>query len=58
VPLDAKTLAAADCVVIVTDHKVLDYPAVVKGAKLIVDSRNAIKTRHAHVFRLGAPGGE
>ncbi len=55
VPLDANTLAAADCVVIVTDHKVLDYPAIVSGARLIVDSRNAIKTPHPHVFRLGAP---
>jgi UDP-N-acetyl-D-glucosamine dehydrogenase len=35
--------AGADCVVIVTDHSAFDYPALVKGAKLIVDTRNALK---------------
>jgi UDP-N-acetyl-D-glucosamine dehydrogenase len=34
---------AADCVVIVTDHKVFDYKQLVKDAKLIFDSRNALK---------------
>jgi UDP-N-acetyl-D-glucosamine dehydrogenase len=33
----------ADCVVIVTDHKVFDYAALVNGAQLIVDTRNALK---------------
>jgi UDP-N-acetyl-D-glucosamine dehydrogenase len=33
----------ADCVVIVTDHKKFDYPALVKNAHLIVDTRNALK---------------
>jgi len=33
----------ADCVVIVTDHKKFDYPALVKNAKLVVDTRNALK---------------
>jgi UDP-N-acetyl-D-glucosamine dehydrogenase len=33
----------ADCVVIVTDHRSVDYAAVVKNAKLIVDTRNALK---------------
>jgi UDP-N-acetyl-D-glucosamine dehydrogenase len=45
-----------DCVVIVTDHKTFDYDAMVAGADLIVDTRNAIKQRHPHVFRLGAAG--
>jgi UDP-N-acetyl-D-glucosamine dehydrogenase len=35
--------AAADCVVIVTDHSAFDYAALVKRAKLIVDTRNALK---------------
>jgi len=35
--------AEADCVVIVTDHKVFDIPALVAKAKLIVDTRNACK---------------
>jgi UDP-N-acetyl-D-glucosamine dehydrogenase len=33
----------ADCVVIVTDHVGLDYPAIVGDARLIVDTRNALK---------------
>jgi UDP-N-acetyl-D-glucosamine dehydrogenase len=43
-----------DCVVIVTDHKTFDYDAMVAEADLIVDTRNAIKKPHPHVFRLGA----
>jgi UDP-N-acetyl-D-glucosamine dehydrogenase len=38
------TMAArADCVVIVTDHTAFDYPGIVKTARLIVDTRNALK---------------
>jgi UDP-N-acetyl-D-glucosamine dehydrogenase len=37
--------AAADCVVIVTDHSAFDYDALVGRARLIVDSRNALKGR-------------
>lgn len=33
---------AADCVVIVTDHKIFDYPAILASAQLIVDTRNAL----------------
>ena len=36
-------VAAADCVVIVTDHKDFDYGYVVQNAKVIVDTRNALK---------------
>ena len=38
-----KGAAAADCVVIVTDHKKLDYGRIVQRAKLVVDTRNALK---------------
>ncbi len=55
VALTPQALAAADCAVIITDHKVLDYKAIVAGSKLVVDSRNAIKSAHANVFKLGAP---
>ena len=34
---------SADCVVIVTDHKGFDYPGIVQRAKLVVDTRNALK---------------
>ncbi|MDQ3420295.1 MAG: nucleotide sugar dehydrogenase [Acidobacteriota bacterium] len=44
-----------DCVVIATEHKAFDYDALVAEADLIVDTRNAIKGPHAHVFKLGAP---
>lgn len=33
----------ADCVVIVTDHKNIDYAAVVERSRLIFDARNALK---------------
>jgi UDP-N-acetyl-D-glucosamine dehydrogenase len=46
---------AADCVVIITDHRVFDYDAIVKHAQLIVDTRNSIKEPHPNVFKLGAP---
>jgi UDP-N-acetyl-D-glucosamine dehydrogenase len=35
--------AEADCVVIVTDHTAFDYQGLVKQARLIVDTRNALK---------------
>ncbi len=38
-----KASAEADCVVIVTDHKAFDYSKIVAKAKLIVDTRNALK---------------
>ncbi|HTW64765.1 MAG TPA: nucleotide sugar dehydrogenase [Bryobacteraceae bacterium] len=33
----------ADCVVIVTDHSSFNYAAIVERAKLVVDTRNALK---------------
>jgi len=53
--LSQAALAGVDCVAILTDHRATDYETLVTGAPLIVDTRNAIKTRHRHVFRLGAP---
>jgi UDP-N-acetyl-D-glucosamine dehydrogenase len=41
---DPLTMASrADCVVIVTDHAGFDYHGVVRNARLIVDTRNALK---------------
>ena len=54
-PLSPAALASTDCVVIVTDHRAFDYAAILAHAPLIVDSRNAIKTAHPRVFKLGAP---
>jgi UDP-N-acetyl-D-glucosamine dehydrogenase len=53
--LDVAALADVDCVAILTDHRAVDYQTLVEAAPLIVDTRNAIKSRHPHVFRLGAP---
>ncbi|HUR33032.1 MAG TPA: nucleotide sugar dehydrogenase [Vicinamibacterales bacterium] len=55
VALDAQTLADVDCVAILTDHTAVDYAWLAMSAPLVVDSRNAVKQKHAHVFRLGAP---
>jgi UDP-N-acetyl-D-glucosamine dehydrogenase len=58
VELTRSSIVQYDCVVIATDHKAFDYAALVAEADLIVDTRNAIKEPHPHVFRLGAPGPE
>jgi UDP-N-acetyl-D-glucosamine dehydrogenase len=43
----------ADCVVIVTDHGGFDYAAIVERAKLVVDTRNALKNHSSpKVVRL------
>jgi UDP-N-acetyl-D-glucosamine dehydrogenase len=42
VPLDERTVAAADCVMVVTDHTDVDYRMVAKHARLVVDTRNAM----------------
>jgi UDP-N-acetyl-D-glucosamine dehydrogenase len=49
VELTPKRLAAYDCVLIATDHSSYDYDAIVRDAKLIVDTRNA--TRHVQKHR-------
>jgi UDP-N-acetyl-D-glucosamine dehydrogenase len=41
VPLTDETLVAADVVVIVTNHKAVDYQRVVNLASLVVDTRHA-----------------
>ena len=41
VELTKPRMAAADCVVIVTDHVDFDYRKIVDTAQLVVDTRNA-----------------
>ncbi|MEO7189509.1 MAG: nucleotide sugar dehydrogenase [Vicinamibacterales bacterium] len=55
VPLTDRALDSADCVVILTDHRAFDIPHVVAHARLVVDTRNAVKQAAPHVFKLGAP---
>ena len=42
IPLNQQTVAAADVVVIVTNHDAVDYTMLGRHARLIVDSRNAM----------------
>ena len=43
----------ADCAVIITDHSSFDYPRIAAQARLIVDTRNALKdVNSAHIVRL------
>ncbi|MCC7497012.1 MAG: nucleotide sugar dehydrogenase [Bryobacterales bacterium] len=49
----AEVLSQADCVVVITDHKGFDYAGVMDKAKLIVDTRNALKAyRSDKIVRL------
>ena len=50
-----KAVKEADAVVIITDHKVYDYKAIVESAKFVFDSRNATRKDakdSANVVRL------
>ena len=42
VPDVMAAVRSADCVVIITNHKKYDYPAILSAAKLVVDTRNAM----------------
>ena len=58
VALTEEEIAAADCVVIVTNHRSLDYEQVVRHANLVVDTRNittGISDHREKIVRLGAP---
>ncbi len=57
IDLTSETLRNSDCVVIVTDHSGIDYNRVIKHAKLVVDTRNALNSDHrkdsaARIIRL------
>jgi len=53
VDLDRVLADRPDCVVICTDHSVFNYDALIKSGVVIVDTRNALKTRQAaNIFRL------
>jgi UDP-N-acetyl-D-glucosamine dehydrogenase len=51
VPLDVKTLAAADVVLISTDHSAVDYDAVLEHAKLVVDTRGVYRKTLPNVVK-------
>jgi UDP-N-acetyl-D-glucosamine dehydrogenase len=52
VSLTAKRLAAADAVLIVTDHDSVDYKLIGKHARLVVDTRNAMAKAGARGRRI------
>lgn len=43
VPITAESLRGYDMVLISTNHKAFDYPLIAKEAKLVVDTRNAMR---------------
>ncbi len=55
VPDLMKAVKSADCVVIITNHKVYDYAEILKESKLIIDTRNALGkagVKNSKVVRL------
>jgi len=42
VELTPEVVAAADCVIVVTDHSAVDYRMIKRHARLVVDTRNAL----------------
>ncbi|MCX6566192.1 MAG: nucleotide sugar dehydrogenase [Candidatus Aminicenantes bacterium] len=51
VPLTAARLRNSDAVIIATDHTSYDYEFVVKNARLVVDTRNAVKKPRKNVVK-------
>jgi UDP-N-acetyl-D-glucosamine dehydrogenase len=53
VPLTEEALSGVDCVILTTDHTLVDYERVLRCAPLIVDTRNRLRDARApHVVRL------
>ncbi|MBZ0267884.1 nucleotide sugar dehydrogenase [bacterium] len=51
--LDAELLAGADCTLVVTDHSSVDYGFIAQHARVVVDTRNALKhIAGGHIVRL------
>jgi len=47
-----ESVKKADCVVIVTNHSNYDYEKIMRNAKLIVDTRNALKTHGKQIEKV------
>ncbi len=52
VALDDAALAAADAVVVVTDHTSIDWERVADRASLVLDARNAVRSPRDNVVKL------
>jgi UDP-N-acetyl-D-glucosamine dehydrogenase len=51
VPLTKALLRKYDAVVIATDHTAYDYDMIVRNARLVIDTRNAVKRRRKNVVK-------
>ncbi len=51
VPLTRALVRKCDAVIIATDHSAYDYDMIARNAKLVVDTRNAIKRRRKNVVK-------
>lgn len=51
VPITDEHIARYDCVLIVTDHSSVDYDRVAGSAQMVVDTRNAVKTKSGIVVK-------
>lgn len=51
-PLTKENLAAADCVLIATDHTIYDYDFILKHANFIVDTRNVFAGKAAAMDKV------
>lgn len=52
-PYSVAALQAADCVVIITNHSDFDWDEIAENSRLIVDTRNSIKTQSPKARVLG-----
>lgn len=52
ISLTPTNLKKSECVIIATNHSDYDYKKIVKHAKLIIDTRNAIKTDSPKIIKL------
>jgi UDP-N-acetyl-D-glucosamine dehydrogenase len=50
--LTPETIRGYDCVVVVTDHTVVDFDMIAREAVLVVDCRNAIRSKASNVIKL------
>jgi UDP-N-acetyl-D-glucosamine dehydrogenase len=51
VKLSTAKIGSYDCAVVVADHAAFDYRMIVKGARVVVDTRNALKNLKARNIR-------
>ncbi|MEO0142753.1 MAG: nucleotide sugar dehydrogenase [candidate division WOR-3 bacterium] len=53
IKLSKRVIKNYDAILILTDHSNIDYDLITKNARLIIDTRNAIKSKNPKVRKLG-----